>query len=219
MKALLWDNDGVLVDTEHLYFAATRDALARVDITLTLEDFREINLRHGRSCFVLALDAGVSEDEVERLKIVRNDAYHRRVLAGVDLIDGVRETLSRLSGRLPMSIVTSSHPENLHAMHRDHAIDVFFELVVANGDYARSKPHPDPYLTAAQRLGVDPADCMVVEDSERGLRAALAAGMGCWAIPNELTQVGDFTGADRVLESVWQVAALVEERMSTAGGG
>jgi HAD superfamily hydrolase (TIGR01509 family) len=205
VQVLLWDNDGVLVDTEHLYFEATRDVLATAGIALTLDHYREMNLRQGRSCFDLARDAGASDDAIEGLKRVRNDAYHARVREGVELIDGVWDTLSALHGRYPMAIVTSSRPENLHAIHRHHGIDRFFDLVVASGDYARSKPHPDPYLEAARRLGVDPSVCTVIEDSERGLRAALAAGMHCFVIPNELTRTADFSGAHRMLSSIREV--------------
>lgn len=205
MQVLLFDNDGVLVDTEHLYFEATRDVLATAGIALTLDHYRELNLRQGRSCFDLARDVGVSDDAIEGLKRVRNDAYHARVREGVELIDGVWDTLSALHGRLPMAIVTSSRPENLHAIHRHHGIDRFFDLVVASGDYERSKPHPDPYLEAARRLGVDPSVCTVIEDSERGLRSALAAGMQCFVIPNALTRSADFRGAHGMLSSIREV--------------
>jgi len=205
VRALLWDNDGVLVDTEHLYFEATKDALAALDVALDLDGYRKLSLTDGRSCFDLARDAGVAEEAIEARRRERDARYHARVRAGVELIEGVRETLAALHGRLPMAIVTSSRPENLHAAHRHHGIDRYFDLVVASGDYARSKPYPDPYLEAAARLGVAPADCLVVEDSERGLMAALAAGMECWVIPNALTRLGDFTRAHRVLQDVREV--------------
>ncbi|MFP6639027.1 MAG: HAD-IA family hydrolase, partial [Myxococcota bacterium] len=71
------------------------------------------------------------------------------------------------------------------------------------------KPHPEPYLLAAERLGVDPGRCVVVEDSERGLQAAVAAGMSCVAIPNQMTRVGDFSRADRVITSLRELPAIV----------
>jgi len=217
VSALLWDNDGVLVDTEHLYFEATRQSLAELGVDLDLDGYRAISLTDGRSCFDLARDAGVGEDAIASSRSERDDRYHARVLEGVELIAGVRETLETLHGRLPMAIVTSSRPENLHAMHRAHGIDRFFELVLASGDYPRSKPHPDPYLAAAERLGVAPEDCLVIEDSERGLQAAVAAGMECWVIPNALTALGDFSRAHRVLESVREVVPGIAARRPELG--
>jgi beta-phosphoglucomutase-like phosphatase (HAD superfamily) len=77
------------------------------------------------------------------------------------------------------------------------------------GDYERHKPHPDPYLAAAKRLGVAPADCLVVEDSERGLRSAVSAGMRCIMIPNPLAVDVDLAGAHAVVRSVSEVPEIV----------
>ena len=213
MNALLWDNDGILVDTEPLYMKVTRDILAEVDVGLSLEQYREVSLKQGQSCFDLARSAGIDEVSIERLRRRRDEAYHARVLKGVDLMLGARETLRALHGRLPMAIVTSSHPENLHAMHRDHEIDIFFDTVVASGDYARSKPHPDPYLEAASRLGVNPRSCVAIEDTERGLQAAVAAGMECWVIPHALSEGSDFSSAHRILSNIREVEQWVDERL------
>jgi len=205
LRAILWDNDGVLVDSEHLYFEATRDALREVEVELTLDSYRDINLRQGRSCFDLARDQGVDDARIAAIKLDRDAHFRARVLQGVDLIDGVVETLSELHGRHTMAIVTSSHADNLHVMHRHHAIDHFFDLVITNADYANSKPHPEPYLLAAERLGLVPDECVVVEDSPRGLEAATRAGMACLVIPNELTRFGDFSAAARVLSNIREV--------------
>jgi HAD superfamily hydrolase (TIGR01509 family) len=210
IEAILWDNDGVLVDSEFLYFEATRDVLRDVGIELSLDLFRDVNLRQGRSCFDLARDDGLDEEGVKRLRARRDARFRAIVRRGVALIDGVTETLAHLHGRHRMAIVSASHPDNLHSMHSQHAIERFFELVVAQGDYERSKPHPDPYLTAAERLGVDPAKCVAVEDSPRGLEAATRAGMPCLVVPNEMTRFGDFGAATRVLGSVRDVPDEVE---------
>ncbi|MBW2231578.1 MAG: HAD family phosphatase [Deltaproteobacteria bacterium] len=209
VRAILWDNDGVLVDSEHLYFEASRDALREVEVDLTLDLFRDVNLRQGRSCFDLARDEGIDDERIQHIRADRDARFRARVRQGVDLMDGVIETLTHLHGRHPMAIVTSSHPDNLRTMHRDHAIDHFFEFVLAQGDYARSKPHPDPYLMAAERLGVEPAQCVVVEDSPRGLESAIRAGMPCLVVPNELTRAGDFSAATRVLGSIREVPGEV----------
>ena len=82
-----------------------------------------------------------------------------------------------------------------------------FELVLLQGDYPRAKPEPDPYLRAVERLGVPGDRCLVIEDSERGLRAAKAAGLRCWVIPSDLTAGGAFETADAVLASLRDAAA------------
>ena len=209
IEAILWDNDGVLVDTEHIYFATTRDALAGAGVTLTLERYMDLSLRQGRSCFDLARAEGVSEARVEALKTERNAAYRGRLEAGVELMAGVRETLSELHGSLPMALVTTTSREYFDVIHRPHDTHRFFEFILASGDYARSKPHPDPYLLAAERIGVAPEACLVVEDSERGLTAAHRAGMRCLVIPHALTADGDFDTAERRLGDIREVPAEI----------
>ncbi|MDG2051328.1 MAG: HAD family phosphatase [Myxococcota bacterium] len=208
-KALLWDNDGILVDTEPLYMGVTRDIMAEVGVGLSVDEFREISLERGQSCFELVRNAGFEEVEIDRLRDRRDAAYHARVSSGVPLMKGARETLEALHGKIPMAIVTSSHPEDLYAIHRAHALEVFFDAVVASGDYVRHKPHPDPYLEGAARLGVDPQSCVAVEDTQRGMRAALAAGMECWVIPHALSEDSDFTGAHRILDNISEVEGLI----------
>jgi HAD superfamily hydrolase (TIGR01509 family) len=207
--SVLWDNDGILVDSEFLYFEFTRDALASLGVELKLSDYQEINLRRGQNVFRLAKEKGVTADVIARVKEERNRRFRQRIIQGVDLMDGVRDTLESLHGRLPMAVVTSSHPENLDSMHGDHDLAGFFETVVAAGATPRFKPHPDPYLLAAERLNVRPDRCLVVEDSERGLQAAVAAGMLCVVIPNRLTELGDFSAAHRVLENVRELLPIV----------
>lgn len=207
--SVLWDNDGILVDSEFLYFEFTRDALAGLGVELKLSDYQEINLRRGQNVFRLAEEKGVTADVISRVKEERNRRFRQRIIQGVELMDGVRDTLESLHGRLPMAVVTSSHPENLDSMHSEHDLAGFFETVVAAGATPRFKPHPDPYLLAAERLNVRPDRCLVVEDSERGLQAAVAAGMRCVVIPNALTQSGDFSAAHRVLENVRELLPIV----------
>ena len=120
--------------------------------------------------------------------------------------------VSTLARRYRMAIVTSSQRDHFEQIHRSTRLLQHFELVLTHGDYARAKPEPDPYLMALERLSLPAEACLVIEDSERGLRAAKAAGLACWVIPTALTRAGDFRAADQVLESVGDAAArlLVE---------
>lgn len=209
IRALLWDNDGVLVDTEPLYFRATRELLAELGIELTREHFADLSLRQGRSCFDLAAHLGLADGELDALRRRRNARYAALLGSGVEPMPGVLDCLRRLHGSRPMAIVTSSKPDHFALAHARTGLASFFEFVLTNADYTHTKPHPEPYLTAAGRLGVDPASCLVIEDTERGLQAARAAGMRCVVVPGDLGATGDFRGADAVLASVREVPAVV----------
>ena len=186
-SAIFWDNDGVLVDTEHLFFESCRHILAEHGITLDLPTFIDLSLGEGRSCFELMADNGASHEAIEAARQARDDQYSERLSAGIPLIPGVADTLKTLQGTRPMAIVTSCQRQHFERMHRCSPIMDCFEFVLAHGDYTHHKPHPEPYLTAARRLGVDPKRCLVIEDSERGVRAATQAGMCCAVVPTRLT--------------------------------
>jgi HAD superfamily hydrolase (TIGR01509 family) len=211
VKAVIWDNDGVLVDTEELYFKATREALSEIGIDLTPELFVEISLKQGRSTFDLAIAEGVAPEVIARLRGKRNLRYSDLLRNGVRVLDGVEDTLSRLRGKVLMGIVTSSRREHFEIIHTGTGLLHFFDFVLTREDYGKSKPNPDPFLAAVIRYGLQPENCIIVEDSERGLAAAKAAGIRCVVVPNALTKGSDFSGVYRVLESVSEVPGEVFE--------
>lgn len=201
-QALLWDNDGVLVDTERLYLQATRELLGEVGVQLTEADYRRYLLVAGTGAWHLAAERGASEAQIAELRR-RRDARYASLLEANDLvIPGMPELLARLSPRVRMAIVTSSKRAHFDAIHRQSGLLRHFELVLAREDYGRSKPDPEPYRTALERLQLAPAQCLVIEDSERGLLAAKAAGLACWVIPSELTAASSFALADRRFDSL-----------------
>jgi HAD superfamily hydrolase (TIGR01509 family) len=201
-KAIFWDNDGVLMETEHLYYRANAEALARVGVELTIDAFREISLRRGES--VLQLAPG-GEEEVRGWRDVR---YRELLTAEAEVIPGVPEILTRLHGRLPMAIVTSCRRENFLRMHHASGLLGYFDFILTREDYGNSKPDPEPYLTACARAGLSPGDCLAVEDSERGVTAAARAGLAVAAIPGSLNQGGDFGAARWRLDTVHQLPEL-----------
>lgn len=209
VKTILWDNDGLLVDTEQLYFSATRDVLSEVGIELTLDMFVRISLTHGQSAFDLAAEQGVSQEAIVKLREKRNRRYADLLKEGVPILDGVKETLSQLLGKVAMGVVTGSRREHFEIIHQHSGLLPYFDLVLTREDYRRSKPDPDPYLTAIKTYGIEREHCLVVEDSERGFAAARAAGIRCIVVPNPLTKEGDFSGAYRVFQTIREVGEEV----------
>jgi HAD superfamily hydrolase (TIGR01509 family) len=210
IRAVFWDNDGVLVDTEKLYFQATRELLLPAGVTLTTELFKRISLFEGRSAFDLAEEKGVPREEILRLQAERNRRYAELLAGGVRILDGVEETLGSLRGKVIQAIVTSSRRSHFDVMHAGTGLLPFFDFILTREDYVLSKPDPEPYRLAMERSGCLPEECLVVEDSERGLRAALAAGIRCIVVPNELTKGAAFDGAWRILPSCRMIPGEIE---------
>ena len=207
---VLFDNDGVLVDTEPLFLRATQELLATVGVALEAEVYREISLVRGESVFDLAQAKGVSAGAIRELRARRDARYAELIRSGVEVLPGVRSTLQRLRGVRRLAIVTSSGRSHFEDIHRQTDLLGHFEFVLTEGDYERHKPHPDPYLAAAVRFGVEPERCLVIEDTQRGLAAAHAAGMRCIVIPQALSRGSDFRRAERVLDSMEQLVDLLE---------
>ncbi len=107
-----------------------------------------------------------------------------------------------------MGIVTSSRRDHFDVIHGRTDLLKYFDFVLTSGDFKRSKPHPDPYLMAIERSGLQPDECIAIEDSERGLEAATLAGIRCIVIPTALTRGCDFASAHRVVSSVTDVPEL-----------
>jgi HAD superfamily hydrolase (TIGR01509 family) len=214
--ALLWDNDGVLVDTEGLYFQATRDVLATVGVALDEPLYLQLFLREGRGAFHLARERGLDEAQIAALRAARDARYVELLAAGSRLIAGADAAVAALAQRYRMAIVTSAVRDHFELIHRSTGLLPHFEFVLTHGDYARAKPDPAPYLAALARLGLPAEACLVIEDSERGLRAACAAGIRCWVVPSPLASGGSFAAAERVFDSLAALAAALHDETDDA---
>ena len=211
LTTILWDNDGVLVDTEHLYFRACREALARVEIELSADRYVDLFLKKSEGLFRMTSEHSLSHNEAEGLRRWRDARYLELLGEGITVIGGVREVLQMLHGRVQMGIVTGSRRRHFETIHATTDLLSYVDFVLVREDYGESKPDPAPYLEALRRHRLGASECLVVEDSDRGLRAALAAGIRCAVIPQGLTRGLDFRGALRMLESIRELPDLVDE--------
>ena len=175
IKAIFWDNDGVLVDTERLYFQATQETLESVGVSLNQEHYTEFFLRQGRGAWHLLEERGVSAADIERLRQRRNDLYSELLQREACAIDGVAGTLEFLHGKYVMGIVTSSRRDHFDIIHTRCNLLQYFDFVLTAADFARVKPHPDPYLMAIERAGAKPADCIAAGCRRRRWRAFAAS--------------------------------------------
>jgi HAD superfamily hydrolase (TIGR01509 family) len=209
IKAIFWDNDGVLVDTEHLYFEATRRVLASVGVALTEEDYRKLFLVQGKGAWHLVEARGLPDSDITALKQRRNAVYAELIAEAPRVLPDVRDVVSALHGCYRMGVVTSSRRDHFEIIHRATGLLPYFDFVVTADDCSRTKPCPDPYVRAIEMSGVDRAAAVAIEDSERGLAAATAAGLRCVVVPSRLTQSQAFDGALRRLDTIREIPSLL----------
>ncbi len=205
---LLWDHDGVLVDTEPWYFEATRRAIRPLGVELELDAYLR-DMAAGIAAWERAAARGVSAAEIETHRNKRNRLYQQFLVEEDIEIPGVEEVLATLRRDYAMAIVTTAKRVDFELIHAGRGIVEHMEFVLASGDYARSKPAPDPYLEALRRFGARPEQALVIEDSERGLRAARAAGIDCVVVANAFVAGQDLSAATHHIASLAELPALL----------
>lgn len=206
---ILFDNDGVLVDTEHWYYTASAEVLATEGFILTPERYREIMIA-GHSAFAIAEEEGVPITITDQWRARRNELYQHYLRTEDISIPGVREVLAELSGRYRMGIVTSALRCDFELIHATRGMTDCMEFVLCSGEYPRAKPYPDPYLLGLEKLGGQKHDTIIVEDSERGLRSAVAAGIECVIVHNRFTENHDFTAATHRIGKLEELLKLLD---------
>ncbi len=211
VRAILWDNDGVLVDTERLFYEANRHMLAGQGITLSERDFFNWYLLHNCGAWHVLRGRGADRDRIDALRTERDQLYTDLLAAAGDTaIPGMPALLADLAPRVPMGIVTSARRVHFDAIHAGLGLLPHFRFVLTSDMYGRSKPSPEPYLLGLDTLGVPAEQCLVVEDSPRGLQAARAAGIRCIVLRNSMSMDFPFEGAHCVVDTVQSLREAID---------
>jgi len=210
-KYLLFDNDGVLVETEPYYYKANVKALAEFGLDLSFNTYMEIMARGGNA-WEVAQKAGIKKKEIDA-KRKKRDIYYQEFISNENIaIEGVVEILKELSKEYKMGIVTTSRRVDFELVHDKMEIVKYMDFVLCVEDYPRSKPHPDPYLAGMKKFGATKSECLVIEDSERGLNAAFNAGIECVVVANEFTATHNFSKASYKIENLKDLVTLLDEK-------
>jgi HAD superfamily hydrolase (TIGR01509 family) len=207
-KYILFDHDGVLVDTEFWYYKAAERALADVGFTLDKHQYL-FDMNQGLGSWAQAKAAGIDEQTLSRQRAVRNDYYQEYLRTEAIEIEGVVETLAELSKYVRMAIVTTAKRADFEIIHEKRQVRQFMEFVLVREDYELAKPHPEPYLTGLKRFGATKEEALVVEDSPRGLSSAVAAGIDCAIVYNDFTKAHDFPQASHRLETLIELKDII----------
>jgi beta-phosphoglucomutase len=201
ITTLIFDLDGLLANTEKLHCMAYQDALAKFGFKLTENDYSEHWILKGGSIGEFIAVRGLDIDP-ELIRLAKAERYEELVVSTADPMPGAISILSRMTGWKKLALATSSYEDAAYAVLKALNIGVYFSCIATRSSVTRIKPFPDLFLYVARALGEAPENCLVFEDSEKGIIAAQAAGMKSIAVPNIHTFDHDFSKATVIVPSL-----------------
>jgi HAD superfamily hydrolase (TIGR01509 family) len=211
LKAIIFDCDGVIADTEPIHMGAFQLVLSEKGITLKEEDyFRHYLALDDRGCFTRAFaERGVSLTPAQLTELIKSKAeYVEPVMrAKLQILPGAAELIHRAAESYPLAVASGALRREIELVLKHGGLRECFRAIVSAEDVPRSKPHPDPFIKACELLSastsddIQPRDCLVIEDSIHGIHAARLAGMRCLAVANSYPQV-KLSEAERVVDSL-----------------
>jgi beta-phosphoglucomutase len=211
LQAIVFDFDGVIANSEPLHLLAFQQALADAGITLTAEDYyrRYLGFDDVGMLEALAKDRGIdtTPDQVRTLVTRKGAKMQSMMHSGSVLFPGAKEFVLKAAAAVPIAIASGALRHEIDEIIQSAGIASLFAAVVASGDTPQSKPSPDPYRLAFQKLcahtgrDLDPRRCVAIEDSRWGLESAAGAGLRCVAVTTSYP-AGELKGAELVVEGL-----------------
>jgi HAD superfamily hydrolase (TIGR01509 family) len=200
-KTFFWDMDGVIVDSISFHFAAWQETFAKRGIKFTKEDFTK--LFGSRNDFIISsvMGRGLSEGDVKVMVREKEESFRRKAMGNIKSFPWAVRLLNAIKkGNFRLGLVSSAPKQNIELVLTELNLEGIFDCIVFGQEVSESKPSPQIYLLAAKKLKVTPKDCVVIEDSPLGVKAAKTAGMKCLAITNTHPRQ-KLEEADKVVDS------------------
>jgi len=184
-EAVIWDMDGVIADTAPYHFSAWQEVFQKREVNYTEEDFRHSFGLRNDTIIRNILGEQTAQGEIEAIAREKEETFRSMIGQKIKPLPGAVELIKSLrENRFKMAIASSTPMENIQLITGGLGIDNYFQSIVTGQDVTEGKPSPQGFLLAAQRLGVEPRNCIVIEDAVAGVTAAKRAGMHCLAITN-----------------------------------
>lgn len=214
-SALVFDMDGLMIDSERLYFAAEREMAAAFGQELRDEQLWPLMGRKPIESLRLLRGILGIETSPEELLAWRNRLMLEKMGRDLGAMPGLFEILEAFHGRLKLAVATGAQREFLDIALGTLRIRRYFDVLQTADGLERGKPDPEIYRIACRRLGLPPGECVVLEDARNGVLAGKAAGCQVIAVPSDYTRGQDFSEADWVEPDLFSVAKRVEALMNS----
>ncbi len=184
-RAVIWDMDGVIADTAPYHLKAWQKVFQKSGVNFTEDDFRHNFGQRNDTIIKNILGEQVSQSEMETIAREKEKTFRKVVGQNITPLPGAIKLMKSLGEHgFKMAIASSAPMENIRLVTQGLGIDNYFHSIVTGQDVTEGKPSPQGFLLAAKKLGVEPEDCIVIEDAVAGVTAAKRAGMHCIAVTN-----------------------------------
>ncbi len=216
-KAVIWDMDGVIADTAPYHFKAWQQVFRKRGVRFTREDFTPRFGQRNDTIIRSVLGEATPKSEIDTIAGEKENNFRSMVRRKIEPLPGAIELLGSLSEHGFKTALASSGPmENIHLLISSLGIGSCLDVIVSGHDVTESKPSPQIFLLAAQRLGVEPEDCVVIEDAVAGVAAARKAGMHSLAVTTTNPRES-LTEADLIVDTLEAVTADDLDRLLVKG--
>ena len=214
-KAVIWDMDGVIADTAPYHLKAWQQVFRKRGVNFTEEDFKRNFGQRNDTIIRNTLGLSTSQSEIEAIANEKENIYRNIVKDKIRPLPGAVNLIKSLAENgFKMALASSAPIENIQLITTRLDINHYFQAIVSGREVTKGKPSPQGFLLAAQRLGVEPKQCIVIEDAVAGVSAAKKAGMRCLAITNTHPRTS-LTEADLIVDTLEEVSASYLEKLLT----
>lgn len=218
VKAVIWDLDGVIADSAPYHLSAWQEIFSKRGVKFTEEDFkRSFGLRND-NIIRNRLGEGITQDEIEAIAREKEETFRKIAGQKIKPLPGALKLIKSLENKgVRMAIASSTTIENIRLVTGTLGIADCFQSIVTGQDVTEGKPSPQLFLLAAQRLGVKPEKCVVIEDAVAGVAAAKRAGMACVAVTNTNPRQS-LQEADLIVDTLEAVTVKDLEKLLKSNG-
>lgn len=211
VKAVIFDMDGLMIDTERLYFEVERIMARKFGKEVKDETLWKMMGRKPLEAITVFAEDLELDISPKKLLEIRDELFVKKLVNEVEPMSGLFDILNILKGKVKMAIATGSPQKFLKIVLDKLKIESYFDVFVTSDEVEKGKPDPEVYNTAVKRLKVAPFECVVLEDSSNGALAAVRAGCYTIAVPTVYTNKQDFSFVNYVAKDLKDAAEKINE--------
>jgi beta-phosphoglucomutase family hydrolase len=214
IKAVIFDMDGVISDTEHLHVQAGNQSLKAFNITISKEEADSYSGMPDRSLFRLIAEKHGLNTNIDEIIKKKDNILIELIVKHLKAVDGSIELIKRVKdNKLKLAVASSTRDETIDLILRKLDVKSFFDVIFSGNRLDKPKPYPDVFLLTAKKLDIKPEECLVIEDTKNGVQAAKSAGMKCIGLRNKNSGNQDLSAADLIVDDLNKITIDLIKRM------